>query len=143
MAVSSDPVCCLGEEAKPLIIINSLQEVVECNEVSPEPPLLQTKQSQLPQLLLIRIVLQTPHQFFLPFSGHIPAPQCLSCSEGPRTEHSTQSVASPVLSTGVPGPTLSSVPHHHGGSFAPGRPTAKHQCVINTVLSETWTSVKR
>ena len=63
MAISLGPVCCLGEEAKTLLITIPLQEVVECNEVSPEPPLLQTEQSQLPQLLLIRLVLQTPHQF--------------------------------------------------------------------------------
>ena len=63
MAISSGPVCCLGEEAKPLLITTSLQEVAECTEVSLEPPLLQTKQSQLPQQLLIRPVLQTPHQF--------------------------------------------------------------------------------
>jgi len=43
VAFSSGPVCCLGEEAKALLITTSLQEVVECNEVSPEPPLLQTK----------------------------------------------------------------------------------------------------
>ncbi len=63
VAISSGPVCCLGEEAKPLLITTSLQEVVECNEVSFQPPLFQTKQSQLPQPLLIRLVLQTPHQF--------------------------------------------------------------------------------
>ena len=63
MAVSSGPVCCLGAEAKPLLITASFQEVVKCSEVSPEPPLLQTKQSQLPQPLLLRFVLQTPHQF--------------------------------------------------------------------------------
>jgi len=28
------------------------------------------------------------------FSGHAPAPQCLSCTEGPKTEHSTPVVAS-------------------------------------------------
>ena len=66
MAVSSGPVCCLGEEAKPLLLTASLQEAVECSEVSSEPPLLQTEQSQLPQLLLIRLVLQTPHQFCCP-----------------------------------------------------------------------------
>ena len=66
VAISSSPVCCLGEEAKPLLITTSLQEVVECNEVSPESPVLQTKQSQLSQLLLIRLVLQTPHQFHCP-----------------------------------------------------------------------------
>jgi len=32
----------MGEDAKPLIITTSLQEVVERNEVSSEPPLLQT-----------------------------------------------------------------------------------------------------
>ena len=57
VAISSGPVCCLGEEAKSLLITASLQEVVECNEATSEPPLLQTKQSQLSQLLLIRPVL--------------------------------------------------------------------------------------
>jgi len=66
VAVSSGPVCCLGEEAKPLLITDSLQEVVECSVVSPEPPLLQTKQSQLSQLPLIRLVPQTPHQLCCP-----------------------------------------------------------------------------
>ena len=66
MAISLGPVCCLGEEAKSFLITTSLQEVVECNEVSPEPPLLQTEQSQLSQQLLIRLVLQTPHQFHYP-----------------------------------------------------------------------------
>ena len=34
VAVSSGPVCFLGEEAKPLLITASLWEVVECSEVS-------------------------------------------------------------------------------------------------------------
>ena len=34
VAVSSGPVCFLGEEAKPLLITASLREVVECSEVS-------------------------------------------------------------------------------------------------------------
>ena len=34
---------------------------IESNEVSPEPPLLQTEQSQLPQLPPVRLVLQAPH----------------------------------------------------------------------------------
>ena len=42
-AISLGSVHCLGEEAKPLITTTSLQEVVECNEVSPDPPFLQTK----------------------------------------------------------------------------------------------------
>jgi len=66
VAISSGSVCCLGEKVKPLFITTSLQEAVECNEVSSEPPLLQTKQSQLLQPLLIRLVLQTPHHFHCP-----------------------------------------------------------------------------
>ena len=66
MAISSGRICYLGEEAKALPITASLQEVAECNEISRELPFLQTKQSQLPQLLLVRFVLQTPHQFCCP-----------------------------------------------------------------------------
>ena len=66
MSIFSGPVCCLREEADSLLITTSLQEVVECNEVSPEPPLLQTKQSQLSHLLLKRFVVQTPHQLCCP-----------------------------------------------------------------------------
>ena len=43
VAISLGTVCCLGEEGKPFLITASFQEVVECNEVSPEPPLLQNK----------------------------------------------------------------------------------------------------
>jgi len=38
VAISLGPVCCLGEEGKPLLITTSLQEVVECNKFFPEPP---------------------------------------------------------------------------------------------------------
>ena len=41
-----------------------------------------------------------PSLALLPFSGHTPRPQCLSCSEWFKTECSTQGVASPELSTG-------------------------------------------
>jgi len=57
VAISSGHICCLEEEANTLLITTSLQEVVECNNVSPQPPLLQVKQSQLFQMLLIRLVL--------------------------------------------------------------------------------------
>ena len=40
--------------------------VVVSYMVSPEPPLFQTKQSQLPQLLLIRLMHQTLHQLCCP-----------------------------------------------------------------------------
>jgi len=51
----------MGEEANPHLTTTSLQVVVESDKDTPEPPLLYTKQSQLLQLLLIRLVLQTPH----------------------------------------------------------------------------------
>jgi len=59
--------------------------------------LLQAKQSQTPQPLLIRCS-PDPSQASLLFSGHTPAPQCPSCCEGPKAEHSTQGTASPVSS---------------------------------------------
>ena len=62
-AIPSSPITdYMGEEADPQLTTTSLWVVIESNKVSPEPPLLQTKQSQLPQTLLIRLVLQTPHQ---------------------------------------------------------------------------------
>jgi len=52
-----------GEEAGPHLTTASLLVVVESNNISHAPPLLQTKQSQFPQLLPISLVLQTPHSF--------------------------------------------------------------------------------
>jgi len=47
----------MGEEANPHFTTTSLEAVVESDEVSPEPPLLHTKQSQFSQLPPIRLVL--------------------------------------------------------------------------------------
>lgn len=41
-----------------------------------------------------------PFPALLLFSGHVPTPQCPSCSEGPKTGHRIWGVASPVPSTG-------------------------------------------
>ena len=61
-AIPSSPVASYTEEEADLhLATTSFQVTVEINTVSLEPPLLQTKQSQLPQLLLITLVLQTPH----------------------------------------------------------------------------------
>ena len=62
-AILSHPISShMGEQADPHLATASLQEVVENNKITPEPPLLQTEQYQLSQLHLIRLVLQTPHQ---------------------------------------------------------------------------------
>jgi len=53
-----------------------------------------------------------PSPASLPFSGHAPAPPCLSCSEGPKAEHSTPGVASQVPSTGAWSPPCSCWPHY-------------------------------
>ncbi|KAK4807165.1 hypothetical protein QYF61_024285 [Mycteria americana] len=66
-AISSCPIASyLGEETDPHLSTTSFQVVVESNKVSPQPPLLQAKQSQFPQPLLIRLVLQTLHQLRCP-----------------------------------------------------------------------------
>ena len=49
------------KEANTHFTTTSFQVTVKSYKVSSEPPLLQTKQSQFPQQLLIRLVLQTPH----------------------------------------------------------------------------------
>ncbi|KAK4827978.1 LOW QUALITY PROTEIN: hypothetical protein QYF61_022680 [Mycteria americana] len=63
-AISSCPITCyLGEETSPHLSTTSFQVVVESDEVSPQPPFLQAKQSQFLQLLLIRLTL---HQLRCP-----------------------------------------------------------------------------
>ena len=53
----------MGEEGYPHLSITSVQVAVESCTVFPEPPLLQIKQIQFPQMLLIRLVLQALHSF--------------------------------------------------------------------------------
>ncbi|KAK4815879.1 hypothetical protein QYF61_009930 [Mycteria americana] len=66
-AISSCPITCyLGEETDPYLSTTSFQVVEESDKVSPQPPFLQAKQSQLPQPLLIRLLLQTLHQLRCP-----------------------------------------------------------------------------
>ncbi|KAK4810173.1 hypothetical protein QYF61_010485 [Mycteria americana] len=66
-AISSCPITCyLGEETDPHLSTTSFQAVVESNKASPQPPFLQAKQSQLPQPLLIRLLLQTLHELRCP-----------------------------------------------------------------------------
>ncbi|KAK4832522.1 hypothetical protein QYF61_023854 [Mycteria americana] len=66
-AISSRPITCyLGEETDPHLATTSFQVVVESNKVSPQPPLLQAKQPQFPQVILIRLLLQTLHQLHCP-----------------------------------------------------------------------------
>ncbi|KAK4830514.1 hypothetical protein QYF61_011456 [Mycteria americana] len=66
-AISSCPITCyLGEETDPHLSTTSFQVVVESDKVSPQPPFLQAKQPQFPQLLLVRLVLQTLHQLPCP-----------------------------------------------------------------------------
>ena len=55
-AIASHPMASyLGEETNTHLTTTSFQVAVESNKVPPRP-LLQTKQPQLPQLLLIRLV---------------------------------------------------------------------------------------
>jgi len=57
-AISSHPITSyLGEETDPHFTTTSFQVVVESDKVSPQPPLLQTKQLQFLQPLLMRLIL--------------------------------------------------------------------------------------
>jgi len=57
-AIASHPITSyLGEETNTCLTTTCFQVVVESNKVSPQPPLLQIKQPQFPQLLLVRLVL--------------------------------------------------------------------------------------
>jgi len=62
-AIASGPITSyLGEETNTCLTTASFQVVVGSNKVPPQPLLLQTKQPQLPKTVLIRLVLETPHQ---------------------------------------------------------------------------------
>ena len=55
---SSHPISTyLGEETNTCLTTTTFQVVAESDKVALQPPLLQTKQSQFPQLLLTRLVL--------------------------------------------------------------------------------------
>ena len=54
------------EEINHHLATTSFQVVSDSDKVSPKPPLLQNKQSQFPQTLLIRSVFLTLHQFCRP-----------------------------------------------------------------------------
>lgn len=85
MAISSSPIISyLKEEANPILITIFLQEVVECHKVSPEPPLLQTQQPELPQVLFLRLVLQALHQFCCPFLDTLQGHDVLCVMRGPK-----------------------------------------------------------
>jgi len=57
-AIASCPIASyLGEETNTCLTTTSFQVVVESDKVYPQPPLLQTKQPQIPQPLLLRLVL--------------------------------------------------------------------------------------
>ncbi|KAK4817461.1 LOW QUALITY PROTEIN: hypothetical protein QYF61_015616 [Mycteria americana] len=66
-AISSRPITCyLGEETNTHPTTPSFQAVVESDKVSPQPPLLQAEQPQVPQPLPISLVLQTLPQLRCP-----------------------------------------------------------------------------
>ena len=57
-AIASHPITSyLGEETNTCLTAASFQVVVASEKVPPQPPLLQTNQPQLPQPLLVRLVL--------------------------------------------------------------------------------------
>ena len=102
--------CYLGKETKTHLATTFFQAAVESNKVSPQPPLLQTKQPQFPQLLLTGPVLQTLHQLCRPALDTLQHLNVLLSNVCPK--HSTRGVASPVPSTGARSLFYSCWPHH-------------------------------
>ncbi|KAK4831047.1 hypothetical protein QYF61_014979 [Mycteria americana] len=74
----------LGEETDPHLSTTSFQVVVESDKVSPQPPFLQAKQSQLPQPLLIRLLLQILHQLRCPSLDMLQHPHISLVVRGPK-----------------------------------------------------------
>ena len=90
--VSSYPLTCLlGEETNTHHATTSFQVVVENCEISAELPSLHSRQTWFSLPLLIRLVLLHPSPASLLIFGHCIALQCLSCSEGPKNEHTNLS----------------------------------------------------
>ncbi|KAK4827101.1 hypothetical protein QYF61_014203 [Mycteria americana] len=89
-AISSCPITCyLGEETDPHLSTTSFQVVVESDEVSPQPPFLQAKQSQLPQPLLIRLLLQTRVLLQTRLLLHLSSFKTENSSQIPQLDHLT------------------------------------------------------
>jgi len=83
---------------------------VESEKVSPQPPLLQTEQPQLPQPLLMGLVLQAPPQPRCPSLDTLQPLNVLLLVRGPKAELSTRGAASPVPSPGDPQPPPHTAP---------------------------------
>jgi len=84
-AISSCPITgYLGEETNTHLTTTAFQVVVESDKAPPQPPLLQTKQPQLPQLLLIRLVLQTLYQLSCPSLDTLQPLNVLLVVRGPK-----------------------------------------------------------
>jgi len=100
-AIASRPITgYLGEETNPPLTTTSCQGAVESDKVSPQPPLLQTEQPQLPQPLLISLVLQTPPQPRCPSLDTLQPLNVLLGVRGPELNTALKVAASPVPSTG-------------------------------------------
>ena len=91
-ALSFCPIACyLGEETNTHLTTASFQVLIE-SETSASF----SSGKTIPVLSAgpYKTCALDPSAASLPFSGHASAPQCLSCSEGPKTEHSIQGAAS-------------------------------------------------
>jgi len=101
----------LGEETNTHLTPTSFQVVVESSKVSPQPPLLQTKQPQFPQPLLIRLVLQTFNQPRCPSLDTLQPLNVLLVVRGPKLNTALQARPHQCKS-GARSPPCSCCPHH-------------------------------
>ncbi|KAJ7412155.1 hypothetical protein WISP_98814 [Willisornis vidua] len=79
-AVSSCLITCyFREETDPHLATSSFQGVVKSEEVPLESPFLQAEAPPAPSAAPHQTCAPDPSSALLPFTGHIPAPECLSC----------------------------------------------------------------
>ncbi|GAB0205879.1 hypothetical protein GRJ2_003053500 [Grus japonensis] len=110
-AIFCCPIACyLGEKTNTHLTTTSFQVVVESDKVSPQPPFLQAKQPQFPQLLLIRLVLQTLHQLCCPSLDTLQHLNVFLVARGPKLNTGLTSAKYRGTSTSLSGPAGHAIP---------------------------------
>ncbi|KAJ7402779.1 hypothetical protein BTVI_83504 [Pitangus sulphuratus] len=92
---------------------SSQEKVADCNEVSPQSPLLQAEQTKCPQLFLITASPQGPSPSSLPSFGHPLRASYLSYIVVPKTVHHIQGKYFSPHSPDIEHPDISACGHQH------------------------------
>jgi len=112
-AISPCPITCyLWEETNTHLTTTSFQVAAESNKVPPSASSSPDWTAPVPSATIHKTCALDPSPALSPCFEHVPTTQCLSCSEGPKTECSIRGAASPVPSTGARSLPYSCWPHY-------------------------------